>query len=246
MILDDKYYVTFTPDNDINGDKSITVLVSASSPNWTGGFGGWDIVERPKRKSVTRWKGQDPRTLDLPILFDGLVNDEDQEDDIAKLIDMSQPDSAFNTPPPTVAIQGLTMGNSYSWVIQDISWDTEGVIWDHRDGEGAVRLRQGATVSLLEFVDDQVILTQPTPVIWKKKAPTKPITTKQHDTLGSLAVTYLKNYKRWVDIWELNKANANAAAFASGKVFKKDPRAELAAGMFLLMPSPSGITVVTQ
>ena len=35
----------------------------------TGGFGGWDIVSRPRRTAMTLWNGFDPITLELPLLI---------------------------------------------------------------------------------------------------------------------------------------------------------------------------------
>jgi len=78
--------------------------------------------------------------------------------------------------PPKIHVSGAVPRDDILWVIEDITWETDDVIWDVIGGT-SVRLRQSATVHLLEFVDDDVIVTAPSPAVVAgggKKSTTKP------------------------------------------------------------------------
>lgn len=196
----DQYYITFASENGI----VVRVLLDAASPNLSGGFGGWEVVDRPKRESMTRFKGSQPFQQDIAILFDGLEDGEDQESYINDLMRMSDPVGKLKQP-PKVSITGIADRTDLSWVIQDIKFSTDNVIRDMVDGS-IVRLRQAATVTLLEFVDDQVIITRSSPAVVARTSVTAPKVVKspQNATLRSLAIKFYHDPSQWQVIWLAN------------------------------------------
>ncbi len=218
----DQYYVTFTSE----AGGFVRVLVDAASPALMGGYGGWEVVERPKRKSITRWRGVGPWQQDLAILFDGFMDEIDQSTSIQDLIDMSQPRGNL-TQPPKVTIDGLAEGTNLTWVIQDIKFSSDRVIRDI-----GVIYRQPAIVSLIEFVDDQVIKTKTSPAIVSRTAvtPSKQVSAPTNATLQSLAIKYYHDPSKWQDIWRANPFLID------------EPRAPIPHGISLTIPGQLAIT----
>jgi hypothetical protein len=165
---DYRYWVTFTSDSNL----SVTVLLDANSPYITGGYGGWEIIDRPKRVGLTRYRGREPFRQDISILFDGAANEDSQEINISDLSRMAEQPGALQ-PPPTVRIDGTVLREDLVWVIENITWDSNNVMWSYAGGT-PFRIRQSAVVHLLQFVDDEVIVTAPSPAIAAK--PTTPTT----------------------------------------------------------------------
>ena len=81
---------------------SVTMLRGQAMPTMTGGGGGWQITARPRRVSLTQWKGRDPYKMDVPVMFDGYANDKSVEIAISKLNQMQM--GRDLSPPPRVKI----------------------------------------------------------------------------------------------------------------------------------------------
>ena len=141
----------------------------------TGGYGGWDIVERPRRLSLTQWNGRPPVSMDIALVFDGFTDDKSVEGDCLDLERMAFHDADKFEPPPTITITGDAVPHSnLEWVITNITWGN--VIRRSSDGR---RTRQEATVSVVRYVDaDKVQMSAaqrardhktPKPPKWKPK-----------------------------------------------------------------------------
>lgn len=189
-------YVTFTSDNGLQ----VTVLHDAAA-NMTGGFGGWEVIERPKRVAMTRFKGKDPFRMDVPVLFDGWTDDESQEIAIATLARMAEQPGEMQQP-PTLMIEGAVPREDLTWVIETIDWDNQRTIYDMQGGV-QVRLRQAAVVHLLQFVDDDVISTPPTLAVVKPKTAVK-LVPGAGKTLKQLAAIEYGNPDLWTLIADAN------------------------------------------
>src|SRR4051794_11644930 len=68
-----------------HGLSSIKVMLGDGPVQVGGGFGGWDVVARPRRTALTVWQGFDPLQLNVPIVFsaigpNNLTLNEDQGD----------------------------------------------------------------------------------------------------------------------------------------------------------------------
>lgn len=149
-------------------NKSFICWLGNDGTKPTGGYGGWDIVNRPRRLSLTQWNGRDPISMEVHLLFDGYANNDPIEDDCKKLEDM-----AFNNgfdPPPIVNITGDTVQHQgLDWVITNITWGDK--INRRLDGQ---RLRQEATVSIIRYVaTDKVQLTAAQRARFKTPKPPK-------------------------------------------------------------------------
>lgn len=227
-IFDSRYYVTFTSDSKL----TFTVLVGEQSPVIVGGHGGWEVVDRPKRKGMTRFKGKDPYKQDIAIRFDGFLDQISQETDIRTLMRMDA-SPALETPPPLITLDGFALRTDLTWVIDNIDWDSQNVIWDVVGGI-RVRLRQDATVHLMEYVDDNVIITAPSPAVANspsKKTPSVHISRGQ--SLKEVAQEVYGDPAKYLPILFANPQLSN------------DPSAIIPAQTVLSIPPLYGATVTT-
>src|SRR6516225_12217618 len=57
----------------IRASSGVSVLVKRGDglPQITGGGARFNTINRPRRKSIVQWDGDDPYTMDVPIMFDG-------------------------------------------------------------------------------------------------------------------------------------------------------------------------------
>lgn len=155
--------VTFTPDV----GSSLTVLLHDSTPVITDGYSQWEVVDRPKRLGMTRFKGKNPFKQDISVMFDGWIDESPQETNISSLMKMTQQPHAL-AEPPKIKLSGQAHRKDLIWVIEGIDWDTDNTIWEI-SGSTPVRLRQSATVHLLQFVEDTVVTTAASPAVVAKK-----------------------------------------------------------------------------
>jgi hypothetical protein len=187
-------------------------------PNITGGFGGYDIVERPRQVSMTIWKGIEPFQLTFSLMMDVFheVRTTDAyrsvEDDIESLIRCAR--GAKDSEPGTVEVLGIPRLPAESWVFENVEFDSDGVI---RDGRNFSRLRQKVTITLREEVDPEY-----SPIRKhardKAKGPTMMVKAKDGDT----PITVARRYKlsSWFILRRLNKN----LVFKSNQKFKKGQR----------------------
>jgi LysM repeat protein len=156
--------------------------------------------------------------MDLSIMFDGWVGNVSVEKDIQELNRMFLPNADL-TPPRTIMIDGPTPVKGAKWVIEGIDWGTR-TIW--RSGKGwtkGERLRQDATVHLLQIVPETVL---------KKLSPTTGLTihtVKSGETVRKIAA------KHGVSVAAIKKAN---------KI--RDPKTVKTGQTIKVPPSTSGST----
>jgi len=117
--------------------------------------------------TVTTWKGQPARRMSLSILMDNWEEGESIEGDIRRLEALALPRPGGQ--PPTVHVQapGGIIPPAYEarkWVIDAISWG-DALINVHGN-----RVRQAATVTLLEYVSDALVKVSPAKKRRAKKA----------------------------------------------------------------------------
>ena len=137
----------------------MTVLLGPERPDVSSGYGGWDEVERPRRTTVTTWKGQPARRFALSILIDNWLDatsggPHSIEDQIRQLERLALPRPGGQPPTITVTAPGGIIPPAYEalqWVIDAISWQ------DALMNQYGNRVRQGATVTLLEYVSDDLL-----------------------------------------------------------------------------------------
>jgi hypothetical protein len=122
-----------------------------------GGIGGWEVIDRPRRRGAAEWVGVRPWALALPLYTDGHdvrpgVN-HSVEQKIADLIQL-----AYKVPggfqPPILEVTGPVRvpRPGMRWVIEDIRWGEQ----ERRSDQQ--RIYQTMTVLLLEHVTAEVLL----------------------------------------------------------------------------------------
>jgi LysM repeat protein len=191
--------ITFrTADSSID---AVTVLRGASGARFTKGFGGWVEQARPKRIGATIWNGRPLLGMDVPIMFDGFIDNDPVEIDISRLIRMSWPPKE-GSEPPAIRVSGGTPGDTYTWVIEDLEFGDE-QIWAFYHGS-MVRFRQDCTVKLLQSVDIDVATALRPNVSGQKNGHPRFYVVKTGDTLPKIAVKMYHDRKKWKVI-----ANAN-------------------------------------
>jgi len=191
MRIPTKYLYTFRA----SSGSVVKVLRGDTAAKIVGGEGGWTMVDRPRRTSLTQWTGRQPYQMDVPVLFDGWRAQESVEQDIRRLQTMSI-GSDFN-PPPTIKIDGALPVGGATWVITGIDWGDE-VFWAQTPRGQYFRLRQDALVHLTEYVAEQRLKITIT-----NSLPNTYITSKG-DTLQNIAKAMYGNGSRWKEIQKAN------------------------------------------
>jgi hypothetical protein len=209
--------VTFNPKR----GNSVTVKSGDNSPVLMDGTVVWDAVARPKRTSLTRFSGRLPWKQDISILFDGLIGRESQEGKIHRLERMSTEDTVIN-------LEGHALRTDLDWVFLGIDWDDQDVIWDTVDKD-VVRLRQGATVHLMEYVPDDIITTPAQPKV-KKRKPKKHIPAAKGMSLKRITIIEYGSPDKWRVIRDANFPILVGAT----------PRTVIPPGIILNIPEPDG------
>jgi hypothetical protein len=213
------HYVTFSA----AGIGDVSCLRDEDSPNLVGGYGGWDIVTRPRKVGLTQWNGREPFQMDIPILFDGFHGDNGQEIEISKLSRMALPGG--DDEPPIVKIKGPGVPDPGpdNWVIRDISWGTQKVMWAYNDAGVMTRMRQDAVVHVMEHVAPDRAAFAKLASKGNQGAWPKHYTVKKGDTLSKIAAKFYKNSKKWKKIADANNI--------------RDPKS-LKVGRRLVIPKP--------
>src|SRR4051794_11563779 len=172
--------------------SSVTVLRGDGPPKMVGGGGGWEVEARPRRVGLTIWKGRDPYTMDVPILFDGWAIGRSQEDNISAMNQMQMGSDLEE--PPTVEIIGGVPVKGIKWVIT-IDWGDNVIYQSGQNGD--YRLRQDAVVHMTQYVQEDRLVVQN-----KGKLPGAPrlYTVRQGDDLRSVSQKMYGTPSRWKEI----------------------------------------------
>lgn len=147
--LSESVYVRITCDDP---PTDIRALLGEERPDISSGYGGWEEVERPRRKTVVTWRGMPARRLQVSILIDNWTAGTSIEWTIRQLEYLALPREGGQ--PPVVRIDaagGALPWQSRRWVIDAISWG------DALMNVYGNRVRQAATLTFLEYVSDQLI-----------------------------------------------------------------------------------------
>jgi hypothetical protein len=198
----------------------VTGIRGADPPTVTGGYGGWQKISRPRRKGLTAWQGIDPLEMRLPLLFDGYpdASVELPCGRLEQLAGIARTKVGNTSEPPILRVIGAVPARTPDWVVETLEW-IDPVIWS----EDGYRLRQGAVVTLLEYVADDRLLSMDAAeqarhdalaaaeqaarqagVGGVPPAHRKHYTVRQGDTLASIASEQLGDYRRWPEISDLN------------------------------------------
>lgn len=144
---------------------SVVCRLGEERPEVTDGYGGWNEVPRPRRTTVTTWTGTPAVRMSLSILMDNWADGTSIEYLIRRLSRMALPRAGGQ--PPTVKVDAAGGHLPYqgrTWVIDAIAWG------DALMNANGNRVRQAATLTLLEFVSDDVIDAKKRSAAQKRRA----------------------------------------------------------------------------
>lgn len=132
--------------------RTLVVRLGPDRPEITSGYGGWNEVARPRKTTVTSWTGQPARRMTLSVLIDNHYEGRSIEDQIRDLEAMALPRAGGEPPTVRVSAQGGHIPyQSLRWVIDGLEWG-DAIMNAHGN-----RTRQGATLTLLQFIADDLI-----------------------------------------------------------------------------------------
>jgi hypothetical protein len=223
----------------------VTARLAEDPPTLTEGFGGWDVVERPRRPPLTSFKAPPGRQLSLPLMFDAWRAGVSIEGALGRLAQMGRPSSSDGETPQLriTARGGGVPGQGLTWVISAIEWGEKLV------NEAGDRVRQQVTLTLLEYVEDVYLQERSAANRRRKKAQarkrkrgakSKRVAVKRGraapragarglsvasaefgagEDLLSIAARELGDAERWVEIAELNGLR-DPRALAIGQVIR--------------------------
>ncbi|MCA1781805.1 MAG: LysM peptidoglycan-binding domain-containing protein [Dermatophilaceae bacterium] len=189
------------------GPSVKALLGDAPISSKAGAGGGWEIIDRPKRKSFTDWAGHGPYVTELTVLFDGLRDDRSVEPELDLLRRMMRiPDKSLKHP-PIIKVEGAIPLSFLRWVIQDMESQEE-----VRRGSDGARVRSFQKITLLEFVAADVLKKVTSPAATAQEAApastsssaNRTYTVKSGDTLWALATRFLGHGNKWEQIAKMN------------------------------------------
>jgi hypothetical protein len=194
-------------------------LLGDGSGNVTAGFGGWEKIKRDRRYSLTEWDGRDGMDIPIPIIFENWRVGESLESDIKQLEMMAGLGNKGGGEPPLMTFNsGGVIAHDYhdapshDWVISNVEFG------DCVKNDWGNRVRQIATVTVTQYIDDDV-LSRLSPADRRKdknKGKIKKGTERSggkkkryvvkftHQSLVAIAKETLGDGKRWHEIAKLN------------------------------------------
>jgi hypothetical protein len=130
----------------------LTIRLGEERPDVTAGYGGWEEVARPRRVAVVTWTGSSVRRMSLEVLIDNWAAGTSIESEIAALDALARPRRGGSPPSITLdAAGGHLPYKGLRWVVDGIAWG------DALMNPYGNRTRQAATLSLVEFVSDELV-----------------------------------------------------------------------------------------
>jgi hypothetical protein len=120
---------------------------------------GWQVVGRDGRVGITEYAGNNPITMDIPILFDGHDRDRSVEHEVKSLFRLMRKKVGKREEPARVKLRRFPVPyRSLEWVIDGIAPGDE--IRREKDG---LRIRAAMTVTVMEYVAGDIVIKKRSP-----------------------------------------------------------------------------------
>lgn len=201
-----------------NPSASITLLMGEDEPEFSGGYGGFDQIERPKRSPIAQWKAPPARTLSLSLLLDGHSEDRAVDGELFALSRLASNDGLNAPPVVTVSGTGVPGNGLIKWFISELNWTQQAL------NDAGAPTRVAIELSLIEAVEDEII-ERPT------RGRVQTYVVKKGDTLSKIAADKLGSGSRWREIIKLNPTYVKGKK----KVKRRGPK-DLRVGETLRLP----------
>lgn len=197
----------------------VECLLGDGAGNLTAGFGGWENIRRDRRYSITEWSGRDGMEIPIPIIFENWAVGTSLEGDIKQLEMMAGLGNKGGGEPPLMTFNSGGViphdfhdAPSHDWIITNLEFG------DCVKNDWGNRVRQIATVTVAQFIDDDVLdkLSPAGKHRSKNKGKVKKGTERSggkkkeytvkfnHQSLVTIAKETLGDGKRWHEIAKLN------------------------------------------
>jgi hypothetical protein len=164
-------------------------------PQISGGFGGYEIVPRPRQVGMTIWNGTEPYQLTFSMFLEGFKLGKTVEEDIAAVMRCAH---GTDGEPGTVQVFGIPRLPANDWVIEGLDFDQDTTIRNSR----MERIRQKLSWTLREEVDPVYLPLRAEALMGKKPAYTT-VKVRRNDTPAGLAKKY--KLKSWTVLRDLNQ-----------------------------------------
>lgn len=168
----------------------------------TDGYGGWEEVERPSNKPMSRWDGAGLVKLKIPLMFDAFAVNRTIGWHVEQALSLGRAANGTEAP-PVFRLWGDAMPSNLrrkKWVMNETP--DIGAIRRNRDGN---LIHQEMTITVMEFVNPDRIRFHKKPKKIRREV------AKKGDTINKIAKRLFKNQpkakiRRWaIAIAELNK-----------------------------------------
>jgi hypothetical protein len=132
------------------------VFGEADFEKLSGGAGGWETLDRPRRAAAVGWTGTPALTLELPLVLDGMEAggrgiDRSVEPQ-RNLLNSWGVANRSTGEPVVLAVRGYrTVSPSARWVVQGIEWG------EYITGAGGVIVQAFVTVSLQHYLAPELV-----------------------------------------------------------------------------------------
>lgn len=212
----------------------VAAVILTKAPVLISGSGGWEKVSRPRRTSLTEWKGRDGLGYQIEFLVDYLSEEDGTTGErVCQALERLSGVSELGGPPPLVSMDAkpanLLQYNSTKypgkqWFIETgPTWEADSVVADAYGN----RLQAVGSMVISEFIRDERLEglsavqrnKGKNPKQPKKGAKNKRYTVRSGDTLHSIAAKQLGSSSRWKEIAKLNGIR-DSKGLKVGKVIK--------------------------
>jgi hypothetical protein len=175
---------------------ALVTLLGEEAPQLSGGFGGWNVIGRPRDVGMTVWDGVEPYQLTLPLMLDAFADNRSQEGIIRRLTAVARGDR--ESPPGVLTVEGLPSLSppSRHWVIESMEFGDA-----IRRVSDMHRTRQQLTLALREYVRPEYLSRRKTTS--KTSSKSIIVIAQKGDTAAKIAKR--RRLKSWTLLRNLNR-----------------------------------------